>query len=69
MREKMATKKKTVSKESTPSEKPVKQKKVQQVWPQIIVGTHLTVKRYEDGYTELEWDDAALLREIQEATK
>ena len=65
----MATKKKTASKESTPSEKPVKEKKVKQVWPQITVGTHLTVKKYGDGYTELEWDDAALLREVQEATK
>lgn len=65
----MATKKKTVSKESTPSEQPVKQKKVQQVWPKVTVGTHLTVKTWECGYTELVWDDAALLREVQEATK
>lgn len=65
----MATKKKTPKTAPTDSEKPVKEKKVKQVWPEIIVGTHLTVKKYEDGYTELEWDDAALLREVQEATK
>ncbi len=65
----MATKKKTVSKDSTPSEKPARKTKTKVTWPQITVGTHLTVKTWECGYTELIWDDAALLREVQEATK
>ena len=36
-------------------------------WPKIVQGTHLTVKTFEDGHTELEWDDEALLREVREA--
>lgn len=38
-------------------------------WPKISQGTHLTVITHEDGRTELVWDDEALLREVQEATK
>jgi len=37
-------------------------------WPKISQGTHLTVKTFEDGRTELVWDDAQLLKEVQEAT-
>lgn len=37
-------------------------------WPKINQGTHLTVKTFEDGHTELVWDDEQLLKEIQEAT-
>ena len=36
-------------------------------WPKINQGTHLTVKTFEDGSTELIWDDAQLLKEVQEA--
>ena len=36
-------------------------------WPKISQGTHLTVKTFEDGRTELTWDDDALLREVREA--
>ena len=36
-------------------------------WPQISQGTHLTVKTFEDGRTELVWDDEQLLKEVQEA--
>jgi len=36
-------------------------------WPKINQGSHLTVKTFEDGRTELVWDDAALLRDVQEA--
>ena len=36
-------------------------------WPKISQGTHLTVKTFEDGRTELVWDDAQLLKEVQEA--
>jgi hypothetical protein len=36
-------------------------------WPKINQGTHLTVKTFEDGHTELVWDDAALEREVKEA--
>lgn len=37
-------------------------------WPKISQGTHLTVKTFEDGRTELIWDDEQLLKEIREAT-
>ena len=25
-------------------------------WPKMVQGTHLTVKTFEDGHTELIWD-------------
>lgn len=36
-------------------------------WPKIQQGTHLTVKTFEDGRTELVWDDEQLLKEVREA--
>lgn len=33
----------------------------------IVKGSHLTVTTYPDGRTELEWDDDALMRDVQEA--
>jgi hypothetical protein len=36
-------------------------------WPKISQGTHLTVKTFEDGSTELVWDDEQLLKEVTEA--
>jgi len=36
-------------------------------WPKISQGTHLTVKTFEDGTTELIWDDDQLLKEVTEA--
>jgi len=36
-------------------------------WPRIIQGSHLTVKYFEDGRTELKWDDEALTREVNDA--
>jgi hypothetical protein len=36
-------------------------------WPKIQQGTHLTVKTFEDGRTELVWDDEALLAEVRAA--
>lgn len=36
-------------------------------WPKINQGSHLTVKTFEDGHTELVWDDDALMRDVQEA--
>ena len=37
-------------------------------WPKINQGTHLTVKTFEDGHTELVWDDEVLLEEVRQAT-
>jgi hypothetical protein len=36
-------------------------------WPKISQGSHLTVKTFEDGKTELVWDDEALMRDVQKA--
>jgi hypothetical protein len=36
-------------------------------WPVINQGSHLTVKTFEDGRTELIWDDEALMRDVREA--
>ena len=36
-------------------------------WPKVTVGTHLTVTTYENGKTELKWDDEQLRKEIREA--
>ena len=36
-------------------------------WPIINQGTHLTVKTFEDGRTELVWDWDALVKEVREA--
>jgi hypothetical protein len=33
----------------------------------VVKGSHLTVTTYPDGRTKLEWDDAALQRDCQEA--
>ena len=37
------------------------------VEPTIVKGSHLTVKTFADGRTELIWDDAALERDVREA--
>lgn len=36
-------------------------------WPTVTKGSHLTVYTYENGSTKLEWDDKALLRDVQNA--
>jgi hypothetical protein len=41
--------------------------KVNFVEPTVVKGSHLTVKTYPDGRTELEWDDEALARDVREA--
>lgn len=33
----------------------------------VVKGSHLTVITYSDGRTELQWDDAALLKDVQDA--
>jgi hypothetical protein len=35
--------------------------------PVVIKGSHLTVIKYPDGRTKLEWDDEALARDVREA--
>ena len=36
-------------------------------WPKMQQGTHLTVKTFEDGKTELVWDWDALVSEVRNA--
>jgi hypothetical protein len=36
-------------------------------WPKMNQGSHLTVKTFEDGRTELVWDDDRLLEEVRQA--
>ena len=36
-------------------------------WPMMNQGSHLTVKTFKDGRTELIWDDEALLRDVRAA--
>ena len=36
-------------------------------YPIVEKGSHLTVTTYEDGRTELEWDDEALMRDVRDA--
>ena len=36
-------------------------------WPKMNQGSHLTVKTFEDGSTELVWDDDRLLEEVRQA--
>lgn len=36
-------------------------------WPKISQGTHLTVKTFENGKTELIWDWDALVNEVRVA--
>lgn len=35
--------------------------------PKVIKGSHLTVIEWPSGRTTLEWDDAALARDVREA--
>jgi hypothetical protein len=36
-------------------------------YPYVTIGSHLTVIEYENGSTELKWDDEQLLKDVQEA--
>jgi hypothetical protein len=36
-------------------------------WPKVDQGSHLTVRTFENGRTELIWDDEALLRDVKNA--
>jgi hypothetical protein len=38
-----------------------------EIWPRVVQGSHLTVTYFEDGRTELKWDDEALTREVNDA--
>jgi hypothetical protein len=46
-----------------------RKKKIESQEPTVVKGNHLTVTTFPDGKTMLEWDDEALLKEVQEALK
>ena len=53
---KKTTKKKTKETAVTP-----------EIWPKVVIGTHLSVITYENGEVELIWDDDKLLEEVRAA--
>lgn len=38
-------------------------------YPRVTIGSHLTVTEFANGKTYMVWNDEALLKEVQEATK
>lgn len=58
---------KLIAEETLQATESPKKKKAKEVWPKVVVGSHLTVTTYENGKTELVWDDAALTRDVQKA--
>lgn len=61
----MATRKKKI--ESVVMNMPGTTGSAKIILPKVEKGSHLTVTTYPDGRTELEWDDAALLKDVQNA--
>jgi len=68
----MVTKPKATKKTKEPAKAPkvkvtkAKKEKIT-TWPHVVKGTHLTVTTYEDGHTELVWDDEQLAKEVHDA--
>lgn len=58
MEKKMVTKKKTKA-----------EIVIEENWPKVVKGSHLTVTTHSDGRTELVWDDAALERDVRDAIR
>ena len=61
----MATRKKKL--DSVTLEMPGTTGSAKIVFPKVEKGSHLTVTTFPDGSTALEWDDAALLKDVQKA--
>ena len=38
-----------------------------EIWPRVVQGSHLTVTYFEDGKSELKWNDEALTRDVTNA--
>lgn len=36
-------------------------------WPRVVQGSHLTVTYFEDGKSQLKWNDEALTRDVTDA--
>lgn len=60
---------KLATKATKKKSKPVEEKVEVKTYPFVTVGNHLTVTEFEDGRTELKWDDEALLNEVRQAIR
>lgn len=62
-------KKETIKEVKKAAPKTTKSSKIKstEVWPKVVKGSHLTVTTFENGQTELVWDDEALAKEVREA--
>lgn len=58
---------KLATKVTKKKKQPVEEKVQAKTYPFVTVGNHLTVTEFEDGRTELKWDDEALLNEVRAA--
>ena len=38
-----------------------------EIWPRVVQGSHLTVTYFEDGKSQLKWNDEALTRDVTDA--
>ena len=38
-----------------------------EIWPRVVQGSHLTVTYFEDGKSQLKWNDEALTRDVNDA--
>ena len=63
----MATRKKKKTDIEQFDEQVVMKEEYYDLEPVVTKGNHLTVTKYPNGSTKLEWDDDALMKEVQEA--
>jgi hypothetical protein len=63
----MATRKKKKTEVEQFDEQVVMKEEYYDLEPVVTKGNHLTVTKYPNGSTKLEWDDDALMKEVQEA--
>ena len=65
----MATKKKNKAVLKEQMDKRIDELNKEINYPIVTKGSHLTVTTYEDGHTELKWDDAQLQKDVEDAIK
>ena len=63
----MATKKKNKAVLQEQMDKRIDELNKEINYPIVTKGSHLTVTTYEDGHTELKWDDAQLQKDVEDA--
>ena len=68
----MATKKTTKKNKAVLQEqmdKRIDELNAELTYPIVTKGSHLTVTKYEDGRTELQWDHAQLQKDVDDAIR